>query len=152
MLSDAIATFLEAGRSITLATRDDTLRPEGANAWAAKVDADRRGLTLYLHEASARALLRNLERHPEIAILFDQPSEHRACQVKGTFLSSRKAKASERAEIDRQVEGLGHELGLLGIPGTLMTGWETWPCFAFDVRVSALFEQTPGPGAGEAIK
>ena len=152
VLSPAIAGFLEAGRSLTVATRDGDLRPEGANAWAVKVHGDRRGLTVFLHEESARRLLRNLEAHPEIAILVDQPSLHRACQVKGTFLSSRKARANERKEIDRQVAGLADELARIGIPGTLLQGWATWPCVAFEVRASALFEQTPGPGAGEPLK
>jgi hypothetical protein len=151
VLSPATASFLEAGRSITVASRDGDLRPSGANAWAVKVHPDRKGLTVFLHEESGRSLLPNLERHPEIAILVDQPSEHRACQVKGTFVSSRRAKAGERPEIDRQVEGLARELAILGIPEAMLTGWPTWPCLAFDVRVGALFEQTPGPGAGEPI-
>jgi hypothetical protein len=152
VLSPAIASFLEAGRSLTVASRDADLRPEGANAWAVKVHPDRTGLTVYLHEASGRRLLANLSKSPEIAILVDQPSLHRACQVKGTFLSSRKARAGERPEIERQIYGLAGELERIGVPGALLQGWETWPCVAFEVRVSALFEQTPGPGAGEPLR
>jgi hypothetical protein len=29
--------------------------------------------------------------------------------------------------------------------------WQVWPCVAVRVRVTALFDQTPGPGAGQAL-
>jgi hypothetical protein len=150
-VSEATARFLEAGRSITVATRDDALEPDGAPAWAARVHDDGGHLTLFLHEEAARGMLRNLEAHPEIAILFDQPSASRACQVKGTFLSSRRARAAERALVERQVEGLLRELEAIGIPRAMTTAWRTWPCLALDVRIERLFEQTPGPGAGEPL-
>ena len=152
VLSEAMSSFLESGMSITVATRDGNLAPDGAPAWAARVHEDATGLTLFLYEEAGRRMLRNLEAHPGIAILFDRPSQTRACQVKGMFLSSRKARAAERAEVERQFDALAADLEAIGIPRAMTAAWKHWPCLAFDVRVTALFEQTPGPGAGEPLR
>jgi hypothetical protein len=72
--------------------------------------------------------------------------------VKGVYLSSRRARVAERPEIDRQLEAFITDLEAIGIPRTMMTGWKTWPCTALEVRVTELFEQTPGPGTGEPLR
>jgi hypothetical protein len=150
-ISEPTAAFLEAGLSITLATRDGELQPDGAAAWAARVHEDRTRLTLFLYEEAARGLLPNLKAHPEIAAVFDQPTTHRACQVKGRFLSARRARAAERGEIERQADGFAAELEAIGIPRVMTGGWKRWPCTALEMQVTHLYEQTPGPGAGEPL-
>lgn len=151
LLDDELASFLESGLAITVATRDADLWPDGAWAWAVKVHADRAHLTVFLHDASAAAMLANLERHPEIALVLDLPSTHRACQVKGRFVSSRKARAEERAVVERQVEGIRADLEVIGIPRAMSAAWQTWPCSALKVLVTDVYEQTPGPGTGEPL-
>ena len=151
-ISKELGDFLESGLAIVMATRAGELQPDGAVAWAAQVQDDRKRLTVCLHAAAAREMLRNLKSHPEIAIDFDQPTTHRACQVKGTYLSSRRAKAAERALVDRQVEGFAKDLEGIGIPRKVAEGWKTWPCLALELRVTHLFEQTPGPGTGGPLK
>jgi predicted pyridoxine 5'-phosphate oxidase superfamily flavin-nucleotide-binding protein len=152
LISRELEEFLQSGLSIVVATRDDDLQPDGAVAWAALVHDDRAGLTVYLHDTAAKQLLRNLRKHPEIALDFDLPTSHRACQVKGRYLSSRKARAGERTEIERQLEAFGADLETIGIPRAMLSGWQAWPCSALEVRVTELFEQTPGPGAGEPLR
>jgi hypothetical protein len=152
LIADEVADFLQSGLSINVGTRDDDLQPEGAVAWAARVHDDRAHLTLFMHKEAARSMLRNLKVHPEIAIDFDLPTSHRACQLKGCFVSTRPGKAAERAEVERQLEAFGKDLEAIGIPREMVSGWEIWPCVAIQVRVTELFEQTPGPGAGEPLR
>lgn len=147
-ISTELATFLESGLSIVIATRDADLQPNGAVAWAARVRKDGRRLTVYLHEQAAREMLANLEQQPEIALAFDLPTSHRACQVKGTFAGARPARANERAEVERQVDGFAGDLERIGIPREMGSAWQAWPCVAFEVDVTQLFEQTPGRGTG----
>jgi hypothetical protein len=109
-------------------------------------------LTIYLHKDAADAMLRNLREFPRIAVLFERPTSHRACQVKGNFVSSRPAKAAERAQVEQQSENFCADLEGIGIPRELLTGLEIWPCVAIQVRATQLFEQTPGPGAGEPLR
>ncbi len=152
-IPDELAGFLESGLSIVVATRDAEMEPDGAAAYAVRVHEDGTSLTLFLHEIAAEQLLRNLRSHPQIAIDLDLPTSHRACQVKGIYVSSRPATDAERPEIDRQVEAFAADLEAIGIPRAMTNGWwHTWPCSAMEIRVTELYEQTPGPGAGEPLK
>jgi len=150
-ISEELAAFLESGLAILVATRDRDLQPDGAVAWAARVHDDRVGLTLYMHDQAAAEMLRNLEQHPEIAIDLDRPTSHRACQVKGRYLSSRPARDEERSIVERQMDRFAVDLEAIGIPRPMTAGWTTWPCTAIELRATQLFEQTPGPGTGEPL-
>jgi len=147
-ISDELAAFLECGLSITMATRDPDLEPDSASALAARVHGDRTHVSVFMHSRDARAMLRNLEEQPEIAVLFDLPSTHRACQLKGTFTASRKATSSEKREVTRQAEAFRTDLEAIGIPKALTAEWKSWPSVAIEFRVAQIFEQTPGPGTG----
>ena len=151
-ISDELADFIESGLSINIGTRDAKLEPDGAIAWAARVHDDRSQLTLYLHKEAAKAMLRNLRLHPGIAVVFERPTSHRACQIKGRFVSTRPAKAGERAKVERQMDGFFSDLEGMGIPRALLAELEIWPCVAIQMRATELFEQTPGPGAGEPLR
>ena len=151
-ITNELAQFLESGLSIILATRDSELQPDGAAGCAVRVHEDGTGLTVFLNEDSAKHMLRNLKSHPEIAIDLDLPTTHRACQVKGVYVSSRRARAAERAEIDRQIASFAADLEAIGIPRAMFAELKTWPCTALEMRVTELYEQTPGPGAGEPLR
>ena len=147
-----LAVYLQAGISITVATRDGDLRPDGARAWGVRVHEDGEHLTVFLYEGAAPDVLRNLEAHPQIALAFDRPTDNRACQLKGLFVRSRRARDDEEDEVARQVDGFLRELETLGIPRAMTGGWRSWPCIAVELRVTHLYEQTPGPGAGEPLR
>jgi hypothetical protein len=151
LISKEIAEFVESGVAIVVGTRNGELEPDGAAALAVRVEPDRDHLTVFLYEEAGRAMLRNLKSYPEIALDIDSPITHRACQVKGVYLSSRPADEAERPLIERQTDGFGTELETIGIPKAMTDGWKTWPCLALEVRVTQLFEQTPGPGTGEPL-
>ena len=151
LISDELAAFIESGLSINVGTRNSELEPDGVIAWAARVHDDRAQITIYLHRDAAEAMVRNLRVHPEIAVLLERPTSHIACQVKGSFVSSRPAKASERAEVEKQADKFCAELEAIGIPRTLTGGSQIWPCAAIQMRATQLFAQTPGPGAGEPL-
>lgn len=135
-----------------MATRDSEFEANGASGVAVKAHADGTHLTVFLYSEAASEMLRNLETHPEMAVLCERPTDHRACQMKGVFESSRQARRPERAEIDRQFEGFLAELEGIGIPRVLSRNFKTWPAMAIQMRVTQLFEQTPGPGAGEPMR
>ena len=58
----------------------------------------------------------------------------------------------ERPMVERQWLGLMDNLGRIGIPRAVFVNWSTWPVVAIRLTVTALVEQTPGPGAGEAMQ
>jgi hypothetical protein len=151
MISDELAAFVSSGVSINIATRDRDLVPEGARAWAIRVEPDRTHLVAYLQEGAAAPILRDLEENGQVALALSRPTDHRSCQLKGRFVEARPCGPEERDEVERQADGFLRELDAIGIPRALTAGWVVWPCLAIRVRVTDLFHQTPGPGAGERL-
>ncbi len=151
-ISEELALFIESGLSVHVATRNRALVPEGSIGWAARVHPDREHITVYLQEEAVKPLLKNLKQHTEIAVLLELPSTHRACQVKGTFVRSRKAPVSTKRIIAGQLDSFRADLESFGVPRIMNELWEFWPAVELEVRVLQLFEQTPGPGAGEPLK
>jgi hypothetical protein len=150
-ISPQLAEFLESGLSFTVATRDERLGVNATRAWALRVDHDRARVTLFVYQPAAAGILADLEAHPEIAVCVDRPADNRACQLKGHFANSRPAVPAERAEIQRQTDGFLANLETIGIPREMTAGWRFWPSVAIELHVTELYEQTPGPGAGEPL-
>lgn len=105
-------------------------------------------ITVFVPSASATSILRDLKEHPEAAVLFVRPTDDRACQLKGTFDSARPARDDERELVERQFDDYLGALEAIGITRLLTAGWTAWPCTAIRMRVTEMFNQTPGPGAG----
>lgn len=151
-LSEELAGFLQSGISVNIATRDEAMTPNGTRAWAVVFDPDRRHVTAFVTAATAEPLLRDLESNGQVALGFDRPSTNRACQIKGRFLGSRRCRPAERAEIERQFGGFLADLASIGYPPEMFAGWKRWPAVAVKLRVTDVFHQTPGPGAGERLR
>jgi len=151
VLQGELVGFLQSGLSISVATRDAELTPEGTRAWAVNVDGDGTHVTAFLTEKTAAPHLRNLEANGHLALCFDRPSDSRACQLKGRFVDARSCLAPERDEIERQVRGFFADLAIIGVPPEVFEGWVRWPAVAVRMRVTDVFLQTPGPGAGERL-
>lgn len=151
MVDTELAGFLQQGLGIHIGTRDARLRPHGARAIAATVDDDGVHLVVHIAEVAAPRILPNLEANGQVALAFARPVDERACQIKGIFVSARPTRDDERALLDAQWEGFLKQLEAIGIPREGMTGWTNWPAVAIRLKVTAIFDQTPGPQAGAAI-
>ena len=151
MVSEEIAAFFEAGNSLHIATRGDDLRPSGTRAWAVDVSADRDHMTAFVMTAGASAMLHDLETYPEVALTCGRVDDHVTWQAKGHCVEVRPARVSERERVKRQAETFRDHLAAIGIARDLTSAWRTWPCVAIRFKVAELFNQTPGPGAGERV-
>ena len=147
-ISTELAAFLESGLSIVVATRDADLQPDGAViAWAARVRKDGKRLTVYLARAGrASEMLRNLEQHPGIAFRLRPADEPSRVPVKG---NCRRASGARDGHKESRAAGGP----LLERPERRRHpardgGLAAWPCVAFEIEVTQLFEQTPGRGTG----
>ena len=150
-LHPSLITFLEHGVSIHMGTRNARLEPNGVRVIAVIADADRQHLTAYLPSADAAAVLADLDANGQAALAFARPADDRACQIKGECVSVRDAEPAERARVQDQWQGLVEQMAMVGIPPEATQGWSTWPCVAVRLRVTAAFDQTPGPGAGSRL-
>ena len=151
MIDPQLASFLEEGLSLFIGTRNAAMEPEGARAAALKVDPDGRHLVAYVPEVAFSRIRPNTEENGYVAISVGRPVDDRACQVKGTVVSIRQAEHAERELVAWQWDGFMRQLEMIGIPRGLAAGWTMWPAVAITVKVTAVFEQTPGAQAGTPI-
>ncbi|MGH9253049.1 MAG: pyridoxamine 5'-phosphate oxidase family protein [Vicinamibacterales bacterium] len=151
MIDKELAAFLQEGIAIQLGTRNANLEPNGTRAVAVKVEDDGRHVVAYVPKRAAAQVVPDLEANGQAALVFARPPDERACQVKGVFVEARAARASERSFVAAQWDRWVQRLGTIGFPPAAVENWQTWPCVAVRVRVTALFNQTPGPGAGAAL-
>jgi hypothetical protein len=151
MIDLELASFLQEGIAIQLGTRNDRLEPNGVRVIAVSVDADGTHLVAYVPHAQAPYVLPDLEANGQAALVFARPPDERACQVKGTFAGAWAATADERVMAQAQWDRWLDRLATIGQPRAIYEQWATWPCLAIRVRVNAIFNQTPGPGAGASL-
>ncbi len=151
MLDDSLTAFLQQGVAINIGTRNARLEPSAAYVGAVVVDGDRKHLTVYVPAIGADAVLDDLQANGQAAIVFARPEDDRACQVKGTFVGARPASDDEEAVVRDQFDGFLRQLEIIGMPGESTRVWLVWPAIAVRLRVTAVFDQTPGPKAGAVI-
>ena len=151
MIDKELAAFLQEGIAIQIGTRNARLEPDGARVVAVKVEDDGSHLVAYVPKTAAPHVMPDLEANGQAALVFARPPDERACQVKGVFVDARPARPSERPFVAAQWERWVDRLATIGFARPAAENWQTWPCVAIRVRVTALFNQTPGPGAGAAL-
>ena len=150
-ISGDLAAFLEQGVGIYIGTRNEALEPNGARAIAARIERDGARLVVYLASVAAARILPDLEQNGLAAVTFGRPVDERACQVKGTFVEARPARDDERPLLDAQWEGFTRQLEMIGVAREARSAWPTWPATAIALKPTAVFEQTPGPAAGQQL-
>jgi hypothetical protein len=151
MIDSELSTFLAEGLGIYVATRNAALEPNGARGVAVRVEEGGTHVVVYVAEVAAPRVLPDLESTGHIAVSVGRPKDDRACQVKGLFVAARRADDSERDLVVAQWERFRSALEYIGIARPITSGWVAWPAVALRFKVTAVFEQTPGPAAGTPI-
>jgi hypothetical protein len=151
MIQAELATFLQEGVGIYIGTRNRALEPSGARGIAARVESSGAHVVIYLADVAAARILPDLESNGQAAVTFGRPVDERACQVKGTFVSARAARDDERPLIEAQWDGFTRSLEMIGVAPTARSAWPKWPATAITLKPTAVFEQTPGPAAGNQL-
>jgi hypothetical protein len=151
MIGSELRLFLEEGLGVHVGTRNGQLEPNGARALALKVENDGAHVVVYMAKTAAARLMADLRGNGHAAVCVARPTDDRACQVKGLFVSARPARADERDHIVGQWERFLANLAAIGIPRQPAANWDTWPAVAIRLRATAVFDQTPGPSAGAPL-
>lgn len=151
MIDAQLAAFLEDGVGIHLGSRNDRLEPNGARAVSVKVERDGHHLLVFIAQVAADRVLPDLEANGQAAVVFGRPTDERSCQVKGTFVDVRPVRSEERAYARAQWSAFLDNLEYVGIPRVSARTWTDQPDLAIRLKVTAIFEQTPGADAGKAL-
>jgi hypothetical protein len=151
VITDAVIDFLTVGRSVAAGSCDAQGRPHATRCAALRVEPDREHVTVFLATHLAEATLRNVASNPRLAIQVSHPLDHRTVQLKGQVTVTREAAAADRSSIEQYVGELAAVVDQIGMPYDRVVRMAQWPATAIRMRVSEVFLQTPGPGAGALL-
>jgi len=150
-LSEDIVELIASGVAVSVGTRDERLQPEAMLGIGVRVHPDFRTFTVYVPEALAAATVKNLQHNGEIAVALARPHDHKSVQIKGRLRELRRA-----TEADRDIQAVGRsalveQFAGIGIPRPMTRRLVWWPSLAIEIDVRHVYQQTPGPGAGELL-
>lgn len=151
MIPESIVHLLQTGVSVMVGTRDAALMPECTRAWGIHVGTDRGAVTVFLSKAFAGKTLDNLRENGRIAVTCTRPTDHITCQIKGRVRSMKPVTSANRETSRQWHREFIAELRAIGVPSALGEAWIVEPTVAVEMAVTDVFDQTPGPGAGEKI-
>jgi predicted pyridoxine 5'-phosphate oxidase superfamily flavin-nucleotide-binding protein len=148
-LDQRIRERLDAGVVVVVGTADASGNPSCCHAIGALAASGDAGVTVYLALNAGAETVANLATTGRLAVALSNPLDHATVQLKGRARQVRVAGEDERERVDALVARVGDVLAELGMPPALTRNVAHWPAFAVELRVEAVFDQTPGPRAGE---
>ena len=151
ILTTDLVEYMQSGVSLLIGTRDAALRPASARAFGVEVDAQAGSVTVFLPVPGSDITLANLRNNGQIALTFSRGIDHRSLQVKGSCFSIADTSARQRALQDKYFAEFAEGLRFIGHRPAMLRRVRYFPSHALGFRVQAMFEQTPGPGAGRGF-
>lgn len=155
VLDEDHASFIQGGVSVVVATRDADLVPHVVRGCGCRVSRDRRRVTVLVEPARVGTVLEDIVANGLVAVVFSQPSTHRAIQLKGADARPVRVTAADRAICARHLESWVDELTRSGYRpefARVVRGHADRGLAAIAFTPLAAFQQTPGPGAGERLQ
>ncbi|MGD8395181.1 MAG: hypothetical protein PVF43_06875 [Candidatus Eiseniibacteriota bacterium] len=151
LISQELVPLIESGVSVLVGSRDAELVPEAMRGMGVRVEPGQAEVTVFLPAATAARTLSNLRATRRLAVCCSRARDHRGIQLKGEVISDRPADDADRRFVERYQQSLVESWTQVGVPPRITLRIAHWPCHAVRLRVTSLFVQTPGPGAGEAL-
>jgi hypothetical protein len=147
-LPPELYALLDGPSIMFVATRSADLEPRSTLVFGLRVADGGREVTVFVPATLAPVVFDNLRDNGEMAINIVRPTDHRAVQLKGTWLGERRTDDSDRAYLERYRDAMTQEMGLVGVPSSIWRRVRWWPTVAMRMEVRDSFLQTPGPSAG----
>ena len=149
-----IKFFQEPGMGYILATRDNNLQPCINHAWGMKVNHTGTEITFYVKNSHSEKHLANLLDNGRVAFCVGQQPSHRTYQFKGQYVSHNACTEEDNKILDECFAGF--KILLVAMFGeqalSLLDNYPYKPATAITFRVEEIFNQTPGPDAGQKLE
>ncbi|HEY0142852.1 MAG TPA: hypothetical protein VGF48_18270 [Thermoanaerobaculia bacterium] len=152
MANERLSRTVEGGMSVIVGSVDANGVATCCRGVAISTSDDFDTVTVYLPVATSQETLANVATTRRVAILCTNPLDHLSIQMKGLSRGVRVANDSELTLVKERLEQWADALDTIGVPRRVTRGTAHWPAFAIDVSVEEVFDQTPGPKAGNALK
>lgn len=148
-----IEFFQEPGMGYILATRDEKLQPCINHAWGMRVNKTGTEMTIFVKNSHSEKHLGNLLNNGRIALCVGQQPSHRTYQFKGQYISHHPCNDEDNKLLDTCFEDF--KFLLTAIYGEqvlpLVNNFPYKPATAITFSVEDIFNQTPGPKAGQKL-
>lgn len=152
MLADpAVKRHFGEGTTLLVSTADAAGMPACCRAVGLALLGPTRVL-VYLPIATAAETVANLATTGRLALVSSFQLDHCTIQMKGRSRAVRVAREDERAAVEAWMDKFAQNVSAIGLPRTSAMALTCWPAFAVEMEVEGVFDQTPGPKAGEAVK
>ncbi|MBI5618623.1 MAG: hypothetical protein HY943_20290 [Gammaproteobacteria bacterium] len=149
------AEFMSSEVVIDVSGCDPDLTPHLAIGWGCRVSVPRRLVTVFVDEERSLPLLKALAATRAIAVTFGRGTDHKCIQLKGVDAAFGPPGRGDAKIMDAYRERLAAHFEQLGMPRArtrVYLGDTEAPAVAISFTPLAVYEQTPGPGAGEPLR
>lgn len=145
-----LQAFLQLGVSLTVATRDDRMVVEITRCAAARLGEDGRVLVA-VPMPEGRRTLANIDATGLIAFSAALPSDYSTIQLKGR--DARRVEWPEQeAAVAQHRARFAEMMHKVGLPSNYARSMWSNEVVAVAFTPSEMYDQTPGPAAGQSIK
>jgi hypothetical protein len=152
VLDAATVAFLEGGCGLMVAVVSPDGAPCVARAWGLTVLERDPALVRLLLPADDTTVLDYLRGGAPVAVTGGNVRTYRSIQLKGRSLGVEEATEEDRARGQRYIDAFFADLfEINGMPRELCDRFIPVAVAACMLAVEALYDQTPGPGAGAAL-
>lgn len=153
-LDEPTQAFVSGGVSINLASCDTDRWPSVSRCCGCRVTASGALIRLMLQRQQGEDVLRDVEATGRAAIVFSDVVSHRTLQVKGSRAYVDDVGPEDRTAAQRYLRHFAASLDAIGFEpafSAALLDLNDDDLVVVAVRPSALFVQTPGPGAGQPL-
>ena len=156
LLTEAETTLMQRGVSILVAASTVDRRTSVVHAVGCRVRQrpDASEVTVLLRPSHSPALLADIRRTAEVAVAFCLPSTHKTLQLKARDARLEPPQPEDRFLVQRQAQAFGDDIALLNEPAELgrqLFAGDDGDLVALVFTPLTVFDQTPGPKAGERL-
>lgn len=151
MPKERLREAVEGGISVAVATVDADGVPSCCRGLALTTKDDFETITVYVPAATAQETIANLATTRRLAVSCAAPLSHQTIQIKGVTRGVKLAPASDETMVRRRWREFMDVLDTIGQPRRVTARVAHWPAFAIEMSVEQVFEQTPGPKAGNPL-
>jgi len=152
MPREKLRKFMDGGISVVVGTVDAEGVPTCCRGIAIRTRDDFDTVTVFVPSATAQETVANLATTRRIAVSCTEPLSHESIQIKGLTRGVKLAPSDDRQFVAQRLEAFADTLDSFGLPRTITRAIAHWPAFAIEVSVEQIFDQTPGPKAGEELR
>lgn len=152
-LSDHLLEFLYSGVSISLAAAGSDGKASITKAQGCHV-TDRRRITVFASRSASIDVIRCCGETGQVTAVFSMPATHETYQIKGHHPRVEPLTRDDFTLLHRYRIAFSAQIASFGYPPQMADALFDFPAedmVAISFEAHSIFDQTPGPRAGEAV-